>query len=137
MTLPPGGPAYQPGATLAMANWTADGLAKPTTPKLTESRVVIDQARNPMPAAIKVRPAANGQARLSEQISRLVRGELYLAQVAMPARIFWVPGVASRAAGSAPAASGRTCAEIPGCAAYCYGLRWADSRCAAAWRGCP
>lgn len=39
-------------------------------------------------AAIKVRPAANGQARLPEQVSRLVRGELYLAQLEMPARIF-------------------------------------------------
>jgi hypothetical protein len=53
---------------------------------------------------------------LSEQVSRLVRGELYLAQVEMPARIFWVPGVASRAAGAAPAASERTCAEMLGCA---------------------
>jgi len=68
--------------------------------------------------------------------ARLVRGELYVAQVEMPARIFWVPGVASRAAGRPPAAGERTCAEDAGLRARRNGVRRAGSRWAAAWRGC-
>ena len=42
---------------------------------------------------------------------------------------FWVLGLASRAAGRAPAAGERACAEDAGlCAACCNGVRWVGSR---------
>jgi hypothetical protein len=76
----------------------------------------------------RVRPPRHG--------ARLVRGELYVAQVEMPARIFW--GARGGLAGSwrPPAAVERTCAEDAGLRARRNDVRRAGSRWAAAWRGC-